>query len=97
MWFLIAALALPLVEIALLIQIGGLIGLWPTLAWIVGSGVLGLAVIRGEGARALTDVRLAAAELRATSAVHSIVRSGWVTLPPRATARSDHDRTEVQR
>ena len=64
MWFLIAALALPLVEIALLIQIGGLIGLWPTLAWIVGSGVLGLALIRGEGARALTDVRLAAAELR---------------------------------
>ncbi|MFT3690493.1 FxsA family protein [Paenirhodobacter sp.] len=63
MWFLIVALALPLIEIALLIKIGGIIGLWPTLAWIIGSAVLGLAVIRGEGARAVHDMRRAAAEL----------------------------------
>ena len=32
MWLLIAFIAIPLIEIALFIQIGGFIGLWPTLA-----------------------------------------------------------------
>lgn len=86
MWILIAALALPLIEIALLIQIGGIIGLWPTLGWIIGSAVLGLLVIRGEGARAVADVRLAAAELRDPTApmargAISALAGGLLILP----------------
>jgi UPF0716 protein FxsA len=38
-------LALPLLEIALLIRAGQWLGLWPVMAIIVGTGVLGVAVL----------------------------------------------------
>ncbi len=38
-------LALPLLEIALLIRAGQMLGLWPVMAIIVGTGVLGVAVL----------------------------------------------------
>jgi UPF0716 protein FxsA len=38
-------LALPLLEIALLIRAGQLLGFWPVMAIIVGTGVLGVAVL----------------------------------------------------
>lgn len=41
----LALLALPLLEIALLIRTGQKLGLWPTMAIIVGTGVLGIAVL----------------------------------------------------
>ncbi|MFP4125433.1 MAG: FxsA family protein, partial [Alphaproteobacteria bacterium] len=46
---LILFIAVPLVEVALFIQIGGWIGLWPTLAAIVVTAVVGSAVIRHQG------------------------------------------------
>jgi len=46
---LILFIAVPLVEIALFIQIGGWIGLWPTLAAVVATAVVGSAVIRHQG------------------------------------------------
>jgi UPF0716 protein FxsA len=46
---LILFIAVPLVEVALFIQIGGWIGLWPTLAAIVATAVVGSAVIRHQG------------------------------------------------
>jgi UPF0716 protein FxsA len=42
----LALLALPLIEIALFVLIGGAIGLWLTLAWVVLSAVLGVLVLR---------------------------------------------------
>lgn len=39
----------PLIEIALFIQVGGWIGLWPTLAIVVITAVLGAALWRAEG------------------------------------------------
>jgi UPF0716 protein FxsA len=47
MWFLLGFLVLVLVEIALLIQLGAAIGLWLTLAWIVGTAVLGVILLKG--------------------------------------------------
>jgi UPF0716 protein FxsA len=41
----LALLALPLLEIALLIRTGQKLGLWPTMGIIVGTGVLGIAVL----------------------------------------------------
>ncbi len=38
-------LALPLVEIALLIRAGQTLGLWPVMAIIVGTGILGITVL----------------------------------------------------
>jgi UPF0716 protein FxsA len=42
-------IVVPLAEIAVLIQVGGWIGLWPTLALIVLTAVIGTAVLRQQG------------------------------------------------
>jgi UPF0716 protein FxsA len=46
MWLMLALLALPLIEIALFVVIGGAIGLWWTLAWVVLSVVLGVLILK---------------------------------------------------
>ncbi len=46
---LVTFLAIPLVEVALFVQIGGWIGLWLTLAAIVATALLGSFVIRRQG------------------------------------------------
>ncbi|WP_431297772.1 FxsA family protein [Tabrizicola sp. BL-A-41-H6] len=46
MWVFLAILAVPLIEIGLLVTLGGAIGLWPTLAWVLLSAGLGLFVLR---------------------------------------------------
>lgn len=46
MWLILALVALPLIEIALFVVIGGAIGLWATLAWVVLSAVLGFLTLR---------------------------------------------------
>ena len=57
MWLVVLFLAVPLIEIALFIQIGGWIGLWPTLAVVVLTAVLGTWLVRREGMRALAELR----------------------------------------
>lgn len=47
MWFLLGFLVLVLVEIVLLIKMGAAIGLWLTLAWIIGTGALGVILLKG--------------------------------------------------
>lgn len=42
----------PIIELALLIQLGRWIGLWPTLAIIAATGILGAALASREGLRA---------------------------------------------
>lgn len=54
---LLLIIALPLIEIALFVQIGGLIGLWPTLALVIGSSLGGIAVMRRQGAKSLIRLR----------------------------------------
>jgi UPF0716 protein FxsA len=46
MWVAIALLAWPLVEIGLFVTVGGAIGLWATMAIVLGSGVLGAFILR---------------------------------------------------
>ncbi len=50
-------LAVPLIEIALFIQIGGLIGLWPTLGIVVLTAILGTWLVRSQGAAELSRLR----------------------------------------
>ncbi len=57
MWLFIAFLAIPLIEIALFIQIGGAIGLGWTLATVVFTAILGAFLVRNQGALALGQVR----------------------------------------
>lgn len=47
MWVLLVVLAVPLIEIGLFVVIGGAIGLWPTLAWVVVTAGLGVILLKG--------------------------------------------------
>lgn len=57
MWLFALFIAVPLIEIALFIQIGGLIGLWPTLLIVVLTAVIGTQLMRAQGAMAMADLR----------------------------------------
>lgn len=47
MWVFLAILSVPLIEIGLFVQLGGAIGLWPTLIWVIVSAGLGIIVLKG--------------------------------------------------
>ncbi|MCR9125012.1 MAG: FxsA family protein [Rhodobacteraceae bacterium] len=64
MYLFLAFLAVPIVEIALFIQVGGVIGLWPTLAIVVLTAVLGAYLVRAQGQIALGQLRQSFSELR---------------------------------
>jgi UPF0716 protein FxsA len=49
MYLLLAFLIVPVIEIAVFIEVGGLIGLWPTVALIVLTAVMGMWMLRIQG------------------------------------------------
>lgn len=55
---LFAFIAVPVIEIALFIELGGWLGLWPTLALVVLTAVAGTALIRLQGIAVLERARL---------------------------------------
>ncbi|MCP5038294.1 MAG: FxsA family protein [Rhodobacteraceae bacterium] len=57
MWLFALFIAVPLIEIGLFIQVGGAIGLWPTLIIVVATAVLGSWMVRTQGAMALENLR----------------------------------------
>lgn len=57
MWLFLLFLLVPLIEIALFIQVGGWIGLWPTLAIVVATAIAGTVLVRSQGAQALDRLR----------------------------------------
>lgn len=59
MWLFVLFLAIPLIEIALFIQVGGLIGLWPTLLGVILTAVAGSLLVRAQGLDALARLRQA--------------------------------------
>lgn len=59
MWLLAGLLALPLIEIALFVSVGGWIGLWPTLALVIATGVAGVLILRSLGLRTMDGFRQA--------------------------------------
>lgn len=64
MWLLLPFVILPIVEIALFIQVGGAIGVLSVIALVMASAVLGMAVMRRQGARAAMDVQQAMQDFR---------------------------------
>ena len=50
-------LLVPIMEIALFIQVGGIIGLWPTLAIVILTAVAGTFLIGSQGAAVLMQLR----------------------------------------
>ena len=86
MWLFALLVALPLVEIALFVVVGGAIGLWATLAWVLGTGFAGMAIIRAQGMRGLVDLRRERELMRnpVTSVAHGAfkVLAGLLLLLP---------------
>ena len=57
MRLLIAFIAVPLIEIGLFIQVGGAIGLWPTLLIVLLTAIVGTALVRSQGAQVITALQ----------------------------------------
>lgn len=76
----------PLLELALLLRIGELVGLLPTLALVIGTGVAGAWLARHEGVRAWLAVQreLAAGRLPTEELVHGllVLVAGAVLITP---------------
>ncbi len=64
MWLFTALVMIPIIEIALFIQVGGLIGLWPTLLIVVLTAMLGSSLIRRQGLGAFLALRSSLSDLR---------------------------------
>ena len=63
MYLFLAFVAVPLIEIALFITVGGWIGLWPTLLIVVLTAIAGTALVRSQGAEAMRRLRSSMNEL----------------------------------
>lgn len=53
MWLFALLVAVPIIEIALFIQVGGWIGTWPTLAIVVATALGGSMLLRSQGVQTL--------------------------------------------
>lgn len=78
MWFPVLFLVWPLIEIALFVTVGSALGLWTTLAIVVGTGVLGVWLIRRQGLHAGARLQQALAARRdpATGLVELVLGLG---------------------
>lgn len=86
MWLFFAFILVPLIEIALFIQVGGLIGLWATLGVVVLTAFLGTMLVRSQGLQTLEKVRasLEAGTDPSRALAHGvmILFSGFLLLTP---------------
>ncbi len=57
MWLFIIFVVVPIIEIALFIQVGGFIGLWPTLAIVVLTALAGSTLLRSQGLATLASLQ----------------------------------------
>ncbi|MCB1343243.1 MAG: FxsA family protein, partial [Pseudooceanicola sp.] len=64
MYLFLAFLLVPIVEIALFIQVGGLIGLWPTIGIVILTAVAGTWLMKVQGRAALAELSRSFSELR---------------------------------
>jgi UPF0716 protein FxsA len=57
MWLLIAFIAVPVIEIGLFIQVGDIIGLWPTLLIVLLTAIAGTTLVRSQGTQVLSALQ----------------------------------------
>ncbi len=63
MWLLIAFIAVPMIEIALFIQVGGFIGIWWTLLIVLATAITGSYLVRNQGLREMANLQRSFSEL----------------------------------
>lgn len=56
MWLVLTFLLLPIIEIALFIQVGGLIGVLPTISLVLLAVIVGIALVRQQGLNTLDQL-----------------------------------------
>ncbi len=83
---LIILIVTPIIEIAVFIEVGGLIGLWPTLATIVLTALIGTALLRQQGLATLARAQqeMAAQRVPVRELFHGIclLLAGALLLTP---------------
>lgn len=76
----------PIIEIGLFIQVGGFIGLWPTLLIVIGTAIAGTALLRaqGFGVMARAQEALNRGEVPVDQAIHGVflLVAGLLLLTP---------------
>lgn len=61
MWIILVLVAVPIIEIALFIELGGWVGLWPTIALVVVTAILGGILLRMQGFAAMQRLQASVA------------------------------------
>jgi UPF0716 protein FxsA len=78
--------AVPILEIALFIEVGGWLGLWPTIAIVILTAAIGTVLLRAQGLAALGELqrRLGAGEDPSATLAHGamILVAGVLLLTP---------------
>lgn len=86
MWLLAIFIFIPILEIALFIQVGGFLGLWPTLLIVILTAVLGTHLVRQQGLAQLAAVQRSFNDLsdptRPLAHGAMILASGLLLLTP---------------
>ncbi|GHY46219.1 fxsA protein [Vibrio cholerae] len=79
-------IAVPVIEIALFIQVGGVLGVWPTIALVLLTAIVGASLVRSQGLQTLLTVqqRLAQGQLPAQQILEGVmlVVAGVLLLTP---------------
>lgn len=57
MWLILALIAVPIIEIALFIEIGDIIGLWPTIGIVIATAIAGGMLLRAQGFQAMQSLQ----------------------------------------
>ncbi len=60
MWLFLILVGVPIIEIGLFIQLGGFLGLWPTLAIVVATALIGSLLLRTQGLSTLEELKRSA-------------------------------------
>ena len=83
---LVLFIAIPLIEIYLLIQVGGIIGAWPTVFLVVATAVIGVGLLRLQGLSTMMRAReaMARGELPALTMLEGValIVAGALLLTP---------------
>ncbi|HRD75140.1 MAG TPA: FxsA family protein [Hyphomicrobiaceae bacterium] len=76
--FILLFMAVPLAEIALLVKFGQVFGFWATIGLVVGTAILGGAVLHSQGLRALT--RIQASAEKGEAPIGPVIDAGFIAL-----------------
>ncbi len=86
MWLFVLFVAIPMLEIALFIQVGGFLGLWPTLGIVILTAFVGTILVRSQGLAAISEIQTKISEVRdPTEALANgamILAAGLLLLTP---------------